>query len=570
MPKAPNHKKQVEKYIDDVLSGKIVACKWVKLACKRQVDDLKNLSKKGYHFDEAAANKILNFFSALKFTKGEKAANAENFIMEPFQKFRYWVLFGWKDKDGYRRFRKSYIEVARKQGKSEEAGGLCNYGLLADGEFGAEIYCAATKEKQAKIVLEVAKFMGRKLMRDSQKVNQLLGISKASMHVIETNSKVEAIASDSDKQDGLNPHFGIVDEYHAHKTSDVLEVLETAMGARNQPLLFVITTAGFNEQGPCFQLRRVACDILQGKKKDESFFAIIYTLDDEDDWHDEKNWIKSNPNIGDAPKWTYMRNQYTKAINEGYQKEVQFKTKNLNLWSSNSMGWVTDEEWQACNKGELEDLSGRECFGGLDLASVSDANAFTLLFPPDEEGELIKYLYFFWMPEVTVKKKSDIASYPEWVEDGYIVTTPGKIIAHRKIVDDINNLRKKYDIKAIGYDPYMAHHGVIQELDDDEIELIEIRQTYGNLSAPTMEMEKQVKGKRMNHGGNPVMRWMVGNIMIVMDYAENIKIDKKKSQEKVDGPVSQVMAIGAYLGDDGESGESYYDSDEFNIEDIIS
>lgn len=569
MPKKVNHKKQVEDYINNVISGKIVAGRLIKLACERQLRDIKELPKKGYYFDEEAANKVLNFFSVLRFTKGERAAKKERFIMEPFQKFRYWVLFGWMDKDGYRRFRKSYIEVARKQGKSEEAGGLCLYGLLADKEFGAEIYCAATKEKQAKIVLEVARFMGKKLKADSTKVNQLLGIPKNSLYVADTNSKVEAIAADSDKQDGLNPHFGIVDEYHAHKTSDVLEVLETAMGARNQPLLFVITTAGFNKQGPCFQLRRVAIAILEGKKKDETFFAMIHALDDGDDWKDKKNWIKANPNLGVAPKHSYMESQYTKAINEGYHKEVQFKTKNLNQWTDNAMSWLTDEEWMACNLGEIGDVSDKECFAGLDLASVSDANAFTILFPSDDEDEPHEFKYYFWMPDETVQRKSEIASYPDWVKDGYIATSPGRIIDQKKIVSDILELCKVYNIKCIGFDPYMAYHGVVQELIDNEIEMIEIRQTRANLSTPTKQMAKMVKGKTMNHGGNPVMRWMVGNVMIVVDGDDNVKIDKKKSSEKVDGPVSMVMAIATHLGDDGESGQSFYESEDFKIEDIV-
>lgn len=538
-----SNKNQIDQYIKDIESGKIIACKWVRLAIKRHQEDLKQGHKRGLYFDEDSADRIINFFKNLRFTKGKYAK--EPFDLEPFQKFRYWVLFGWKREDGTRRFRKCYIEGARKFGKTEEGGALCNYMLIADGEYGAEIYTAATKKDQAKITFKAAKVMAEGLRRDSKKANTRLGTSVNTIYDLETNSNIEPLASDSDKQDGLNPHLGIIDEYHAHRNSDLLEVIETAMGAREQPLLFVITTAGFNKQGPCFQLRKVITEILEGKKTDDSTFGIIYTLDEEDDWEDENTWIKSNPNIGRTPTWNYMRDQYRKAKNEGATKEVQFKTKNLNIWTDSSMAWINDKDWMKCDKGKLPNLTGKKCYGGLDLASVSDFNSLTLNFPPQDGLEERCFLYFFWIPGETARKKSDKADYLQWITDGYVKKTEGNVIDHRVIIKDISDLLTKYQVQSICFDRFLAYHGVVQELSDSYENMVEFGQGFLSMSEPTKDFQKMIKGEEFNHAGNPVMRWMMGNIEIKIDPADNIKIDKGKSQEKVDGPVSSVMSIGA-------------------------
>ncbi len=533
---------EIQDYIDDVLENPDTHCKWEQLAVKRHLEDLKNGEARGLYFDEDSANKIIEFFRILKFTKGKYAQ--KSFELEPFQKFRYWVIFGWKREDGSRRFRKVYIEGARKFGKTEEAAGLGLYMLLSDGEQGAEIYSGATKRDQAKIVFDAAKVMSKRLQQDSASASKRIGGSLNTIADLDTGSKFEPLASDSEKQDGLNPHLGIIDEYHAHKTSDLLEVIETGMGAREQPLLFIITTAGFNKNGPCFGLRKVITELLEGKKTDDSTFGIIYTLDEQDDWEDEKVWIKANPNIGRTPTWDYMRDQFTKAKNEGATKEVQFKTKNLNIWTDSSMAWISDEDWMKCDKGKLPDLKGKECFGGLDLASVSDFNSLSLNFPPQDGLPERCTLHFFWIPEGTATKKQEKASYYQWIQDGFITQTEGDVIDNKVISRDIQEILARYQVKAIGFDRFMAYHGVIQELSDVYDGFIEFGQGFVSMSEPTKKLEKLVRGQELNHGGNPVMRWMMGNIEIRIDPADNIKIDKGKSQEKVDGPVSLVMALG--------------------------
>lgn len=535
-------KQEVEKYIEEVENGKIPACKWVKLAIKRHQEDLKNAHKRGLYFDEEAADRVINFARKLKFTKGKYAK--EPIELEPFQKARYWILFGWMREDGTRRFRKAYIEEARKGGKTEEGGFLCNFMMIADGEYGAEIYSVATKKEQAKITFQAAKVMAEQLRRDSAKAKVRLGTSLNKIFDLQTNSGIEPLASDSEKQDGLNPHLVIVDEYHAHKNSDLLEVLETGMGAREQPMLIVITTAGFNKQGPCFVLRKVVTEILEGKKTDDSTFGIIYTLDEEDDWEDETTWIKANPNIGRTPTWAYMRDQFIKAKNEGATKEVQFKTKNLNIWTDSSMAWINDKDWMLCDKGELPDLTGKQCYGGLDLAGTSDFNSLSLNFPPQDGVEERCSLHFFWIPEETARKKSGKADYRQWIADGFVKATEGSVIDHRFIIKDIDDLMVKYQIQAIGFDRHMAYSGVIQELQDLGAPMVEFGQGFVSMSEPTKRLERLVHSQDLNHAGNPVMRWMMGNIELKIDPADNIKIDKGKSQEKVDGPVSLVMALG--------------------------
>ncbi len=537
------YKKITDKYIRDAKSGKVLVCNWVKLAIDRH---LKDLERDDIYFDEAAAVRFLTFSSYCKYTKGKLAKEGRYIEFSPQQVFKYWVLFGWMNLDGTRRYRKSYQEVARKNGKSEEAAVVSNFLFLKDGEFGAEVYTAATKLPQAKIVFNAARQMIIKLREDSASIRKqtIVGVSNISM--LETNSKFEPLSNNSDKEDGLNPHAGIIDEYHAHVDSDLLEVIRTGMGSREQPMLFIITTAGFEKQYPCYSIeRKLATEVLQGIKKDDSLFAIIFTLDEDDDWKDEKVWVKSNPNIGITPTWRYMREELNDAINKGVVKEVQFKTKNLNIWTDSSMACISDEEWQSC-RGELPDLTGRRCYGGLDLAAKMDTNSFPLLFPPDKEGEPIYLKTNFWIPKNTIEKKNEIGNYKQWKMDGWVNECGEDIISYDKMTSDILNLHEIYDIESFTFDRWGAFNGLLQNLEKEGIEGLLFGQGFKDMSEPTKEFIALVKAGKIIHDGNPMMRWMIGNIELSIDPAENIKIDKKKSREKVDGPVSVVMAIGCW------------------------
>jgi phage terminase large subunit-like protein len=555
-----NFKQIVDKYISDVQTENIITCKWVKLAVDRH---MKDLEREDIYFDEDAANRFLKFSSVCKYTKGELAKQGKRIEFTPQQVFRYWCLFGWKRSNGTRRYRRVYFEVARKNGKSEEAAVVSLYLTLFDKEEGAEVYTAATTMGQARIVHDAAMVMARKLKNDSPKYDSKInltggGRTAGNISMVETNSKCEPLPANDDKLDGLNPHGGIIDEYHAHKTNDLLEVIQTGMGSREQPMLFIITTAGFEKQYPCYsEERKLALEVLQGIKKDDSLFTVIYTLDEGDDWKDPKLWVKANPNIGITPTLEYMQEQCEQAINKGVSKEVQFKTKNLNIWTDSSMAWISDDIWMKCD-GELPDLKGRECYAGLDLASVSDMNAFVLLFPPQNEGEKMYVLPYFWIPKNTIERKNEIGNYKQWQRDGFIREAGEDVVNQQVIIRDILEIAKDYNIKSFAFDRFLAYNGVIQELLSNDLSGYEFGQGYRSMSQPTKELEGLVLGAKLNHGGNPVMRWQCGNIEISIDPADNIKMDKGKSREKIDGMVALVMALGCWKAfDDGETTSVY-------------
>ncbi len=555
------YKKIVDKYIKDVQSGKVIACEFVKLAIKRHLSDLK---RKDIHFDEEAANHFLEFTAYCKYTKGQLAKEKRNIELTPQQVFRYWCLFGWKRASGKRRFRRVYFEVARKNGKSEEAAIVSLYLTIFDKEEGAEVYCCATTMSQARLVHDAAMVMARKLKADSPEIDALVrltggGRTGGNISVLETNSKCEPLPANDDKLDGLNPHGGIIDEYHSHKTSDLLEVIQTGMGAREQPMLFIITTAGFEKQFPCYsEERKLAIEVLKGVKVDDSLFTVIYTLDEGDDWKDPKVWIKSNPNIGITPTYEYMQEQCDQAINKGVSKEVQFKTKNLNIWTDSSMAFISDDKWMLCSD-ELPDLTGRDCYGGLDLAAVSDMNAFVLVFPPKEEGEKTWVMPFFWIPQNTIERKDEIANYKQWQRDGFVRAAGEDMVDQGIIIRDILEIVSNYNLKSFAFDRYLAFHGVVQELTDAGLESFEFGQGFKSMSQPTKEFEGLVLGKKLGHGGNPVLRWHIGNIEISVDPADQIKMDKKKSREKIDGAVATVMALGVMNAFD-DVGPSIYET----------
>lgn len=545
------YKQIVNKYIEDVKSEKLVVCEWVKLAIDRH---LKDLERDDIYFDEEAADRFLKFTALCKYTKGDLASQGKTIEYTPQQVFRYWVLMGWMTLEGSRRFRKVYFEVARKNGKSEEAAVLCAYMLLKDGEFGAEVFTAATKHEQAKIVFLAARQMILKLSQDYKSVKGLVNIGVGNVSVLQRNSKLEPLSSRSEKQDGLNPHLGVIDEYHAHPNSDLLEVIQTGMGSRSQPMLFIITTAGFEKQFPCHsEERKVATEILQGIKKDDGLFTVIYTLDEGDDWKDESTWVKANPNIGITPTWEYMRSQLTQAINQGVSKEVQFKTKNLNIWTNSSMSWISDEKFKICGT-VLPDLKGRKCYGGLDLASTRDLNAFVLIFPPESKDEPVWVIPYFWLPKATIQNKKEIANYPQWEREGLIRVAGDEVTNQRQItVDIINEIAKDYQIESFAFDRYLAFNGVIQDLKDGGLEAFEFGQGYKSMSDPTKELERLMLSGEIGHGNHPVLRWNCSNIEISMNEAGDIKLDKKKSKEKIDGMVALVMALGCWKAfDEGE------------------
>jgi len=342
------------------------------------------------------------------------------------------------------------------------------------------------------------------------------------------------------KQDGLNTHFACIDEYHAHPSDDLYNVIRNSMGARRQPLLFTITTAGFNRESPCYRHRQYCGNVLSGAIQDDGLFTIIYSLDSGDDWTDRKVWAKANPNWGVS---VYPR-QLEQAVNEAREfvhKEVEFKTKLLNVWTDTAQTWISDKDWAACEQ-QLS-LLGERCYGGLDLASTSDFCAFSLWFP---EHNAVRTWYY--LPEAAIKKRTDNVgqSYQQWVRDGYIVVTDGNVTDYGFIKRHIMELAEDYDIQDISFDRFNASQLVI-ELQNEGLPMFPFGQGFVSMSAPTKELERKVMNKDLIHDGNPVTRWMLGNVLLQYDPAGNVKVNKAKSGDKVDGVVSIIMALGGCM-----------------------
>jgi len=537
------------KFIEDVVSGELVVGSYARMAVERHLNDLKN-TKWEYIYSETHAARAFAFISALRHTKGEAAG--QKFNIQPFQEFFIKVLFGWQRKDGGRRFRKAYLEIARKNGKTELAAAIAVYCFLMDAEIGAEVYTAATTRDQARIAFDTAKVFLKSLQKDSRTFNKLVNVLKYNCNVPSTNTKFEAVSADADTLDGLNPHFACIDEYHAHKTSDVLEVMETGMGSRTQPLLLITTTAGFNRESPCYYFRKVLIDILEKRKEDNTVFPLLFCLDEGDDWQDKKNWTKSNPNLGITPYMEYMDNQYQKALNEGAAKQIQFMTKNLNVWTTTSSVWISQQYIDQTRIVYDDDaLYNKKCYAGLDLASTRDIAALVLCFPIQAGIDKPHIKSYFFCPEDNVRERSlsDGVPYVQWAQDGNIIMTDGNVTDYDFIKAKVIELTAKYKIECIAFDRWNASQLVIQ-LTNDGATMKPFGQGFISMSAPTKEVEKMFISNTISHNGNPVMEWMLSNVMLRFDPAGNVKIDKAKSTEKVDGPVAMVMAYAQIMVED--------------------
>ena len=555
-----------EQYIQDVLSGAVLTCDYVKKAVRRHLDDLEASKRADYpfYFDEAEGLRFIKFVRICRHTKGEHANKF--FQLQDWQAFVYYVAFGWRRKSNHkRRFQKIYIEIARKNGKTEMMAPVVLNSLLLDQEAGAEVYAAATKKDQANILFHAGQIMARRMKKDSKAIDRRLQVQKFSVFVKETNSKFEALGADADTLDGLNVHCAIVDEYHAHKDDAVLKILETAIGARQQPQIWIITTAGFNRHGACYQFREVVANILDGKMQDDSIFGIIYTLDEGDDWRQPENWQKANPSIGLTPTWDYMNAALQRAINEGASAEVHFKTKNLNVWVDAAVTWIPTEIWQDCaGEVDLEALKGRPCYGGIDLAAVRDLTAFALFFPAQSDDEKHILLTWHFCPEDTVKiKRDNIGAFREWVKSGELIRTPGNVIDYAYIEQVVLQCAADYDLQAIHYDRYDATQTVLK-LNELGLRMEPYGQGFISMSRPSKEFEKLAHERKIMHNGNKLLAWELGNVEIKSDPAGNIKPVKKLDEGKIDGIVASIMALAAWMVHGGKPEQkSIYETTEW-------
>lgn len=547
---------KAEKFIYDVQHNNIAVAQTVKLAVLRHINDLENAPEMQLHFDIKAANRAIKFIEMLKHTKGKKWAG-KKFILEPWQAFSVHCLFGWKRANGDRRFNYAYHEIAKKNGKTTFAAAVALYMFYADGEPEGEVYFAATKKDQARICFNQAKSMVQK----EPALEKLSEIVRSNVSVLSTGSKMEPLGRDSMGLDGINPSAYVMDEYHEWKENDVFDSLKSATVSREQPLGFIITTAGFNKNYPCYAYRKFCLDVLSGISTQSDTFVLIFTLDETDDWKDPKTWVKANPNLGTAVITDRLYSEFTDAINKGGRFEVNFKTKNLNIWVDAPTVWIQDEKFMRCTRmvgnnnlqwfnEAKEALKNYPCYAGLDLASHVDINACVLEFPETPWG-VPAYLPFFWMPEQKMIENQDKVDYRLWYQQGLITLFDGDILDDVQMVDDLNEIFSNYNVQKCSYDPYKAHGGIVQGLLRSNMYdanfLDPYRQSVENMSEPTRELEKEITAGNCEMFQHPVMRWMLRNCVAVFDKNENIYLHKGKSQGKIDGIVAAIIAKGGGL-----------------------
>jgi phage terminase large subunit-like protein len=553
-----------EQYIEDVLSGAQPACKWVKLAVERQVADLARIGDPDFPFwfDPTAATRKIAFSQEMHHIEGPLANAHLKIKLEPWQQFLDWCIFGWKRTGtNTRRFTKAYIEVARKNGKTLMASTGAWYCAMMDGEEGPQVYCVATKLDQAKIAWDAIKNQidTQPLFRARTKAyKQGLTISIPSTHGV-----IKPIGRDSKTQDGLNPSFVLIDEYHAHPTAEMLNVMQNGMGARAQPLMYIITTAGFDKNGPCYQEERtMVTGILDHtlSPSPEEVFGIIYTLDEDDDWTDEKVWIKANPNLGVSVNINYMRSQVSQALALP-RKQNDVKTKNFNIWTQAASRWLSSESWDLCDE-PMPDLIGRSCFGGIDLSTTTDISAWVLCFPPIELEKKFTFLYRFYIPgdNLLERERLDKVPYGLWADQGYVTITDGNVIDYDFIEAQILQDAVDYKIGEIAFDPFNATE-ITTHLGNEGLNMVPFRQGFTSMTGPSKDFEKRVLGKELNHGNNPVIRWMVSCTEVAQDPAGNIKPikpDRGKTGRRIDGTVASIMALDRAV--QGNTNESIYES----------
>ena len=542
-----------DQYCRDVIAKIIPANKYVKNACKRQIDDLKRWKKKSslYQFDSARAIKACQFIELLPHIKGPLANKPIE--LAPWQVFILTTIFGWIGKDGKRRYRRVYIEVPRGNGKSALSSGVGLYMLCADGEGGAEVYSLATTRDQARIVFGDAQQMARKTagLRSHFGVEVLAH----NINVQKTASKFEALSAEGSTLDGLNIHFGCIDELHAHKTRAVYDVVETGTGKRDQSLLWVITTAGSNRSGICYEARTFVTKLLDELFEDESQFGIIYGLDEGDDWTTEEALIKANPNWGVSVRPEVVLPLQQKAM-QLPSATNNFKTKHLNEWVNADVAWMDMKSWDKCANPELsiDDFSGQPCYIGLDLASKTDIAALVALFPK-QDGTFAAFGKYY-LPEDTIFDGRN-SQYQGWQSTGRILATPGSVIDYEYIENDLIDLCARFEVKEIPYDPWQATQ-LATRMIEKGLPMVEIRASVQNFSEPMKNLEALTLQGKLLHDGDPVLTWMVSNVVAHLDAKDNIYPRKERPENKIDGVVALIMALNRAQINAGE-GPSVYE-----------
>ncbi|WP_270796187.1 terminase large subunit [Aeromonas sp. QDB11] len=537
-------------YARDVVRGNIPACRYVIQACQRHLDDLakEKSAKFRFRFDKDKAERAATFVQLMPHTKGEWAFKRQTLNLEPWQMFIICSVFGWVRKgSGLRRFREVYNEIPRKNGKSALSAPVGLYCFAADNEFGAEVYSGATTEKQAWEVFRPARLMAKR----TQALLDHFGIevNASNLNIPSDGARFEPLIGNPG--DGQSPSCAIVDEYHEHDTDDLYTTMITGMGARRQPLMWVITTAGYNIDGPCYDKRREVIEMLAGTVPDDELFGIIYTIDEGDDWTDPKVLAKANPNMGVSVYAEYLLAQQAKAIKSARFANI-FKTKHLNVWVSAKTAYYNMEAWKACEDRSLtlEQFEGQELILSFDLARKLDMNSMARLFWRDIDGKRHYYSIApeFWVPEDTAFNTDNrrlAERYQKWMNLGELSTTEGAEIDYREILAVAKEAAASGNVLEVPLDPAGAT-ALAHDLADDGLTPISITQNYTNMSDPMRELEAAIQSGRFHHDGNSLMTWCIGNVIgkNLPGNDDVVRPVKESADQKIDGAVALMMAIG--------------------------
>ena len=507
------------------------------------------------HYDKKKADRAVTFIENLCHTKGKWAGTP--FWLLPWQEQLIRDIFGIVKPDGNRQFRTAFVEICKKVGKSELAAAVALYLLYADNEPSAEVYGAAADRQQASIVFDVAKQMVE-MSPALMKRSKLMGATKRIVNYSNAGY-YQVLSAEVGGKHGFSVSGLVFDEIHTQPNRQLYDVLtKGSSDARQNPLHFIITTAGNDRHSIAYELHTKAVDILEGRRVDPTFYPVVYGLKDDEDWEDEANWYKVNPSLGYTVDIERLRDAYREA-KQNPSDEITFKWLRCNMWVSSTVAWIPDAIYMRGNEPiDMDALAGRDCYAGLDLSSTGDITALVLIFPPRDEEEKYVLLPYFWIPEETIPRrvKANSVPYDIWEKQGYIMSTEGNVIHYDFIEKFIMDLSEKYHILEIAVDRWNATQ-MIQNLEGEGFTIVPFGQGFSSMSAPTKEFYRLLMEGRIIHGGNPVLRWMAGNVVIDTDPAGNIKVTKAKSKEKIDGIVAAIMALDRCIRQEGQSGSVY-------------
>lgn len=547
-------KHPTDAYADEVLSGKIAAGKYVRLACERHKKDKKRQKAKKIEWRPAYARHAIDFFR-----ENLRLADGGPFVLEPFQEFIIGSVFGWYNAAGYRRFRTAYIESGKGSGKTPLAAGVGLYGLLSDSqdEPEAEIYSAAVSRDQASIVFHDASNMVlgspelSEILRNEKNRSGDLELRTASVVFYPTRSILRPVSSEHRGLDGKRVHIALIDELHEHPHALVVDKMRAGTKTRRNALIFEITNSGHDRTSVCWHHHEYSLKVLEEQEVNEGWFAYVCGLDEGDDWRDERVWLKANPGLDTILPKAYLEEQVQEAVGMPAKENI-VKRLNFCIWTEQSTRWLNMDYWAQCKKPRpKQELLGREAFAGLDLASTMDITAYVLVFP-DDAGDAFDILPFFWIPQASLEistsphSEQERLRLVEFARQGQITVTPGPVTDYDYVIDTILQTGRDYQLREINYDRWNISQ-VIKRLEAEDAPLVEHGQGFASMSAPAKQLERLMRLGAIRHGNHPVLEWMARNVSVKEDPAGNIKPDKESSGEKIDGIVALVMALSGWL-----------------------